>query len=89
MQVHQLGVRLLGSPSPALGISGLKLKSRKPKPRVCGVCGVDVGVSTASLRMHYKRQHPGVAVPGDEGGGGGGRRAPKGGAAGARGVVGT
>jgi len=57
-----LDTQLHGKPSLDTADAGLKLKSRKPKSRVCGVCGLSVGVSTASLRVHYKTKHPGVSM---------------------------
>jgi hypothetical protein len=59
----ELDIKLHGKPSLLPGDEALGHKRGKPEPRVCGVCGAKVGVSTASLRVHYKSKHPEVKLP--------------------------
>jgi hypothetical protein len=39
------------------GAKTVKAKKPKPEPRVCPICHEKVGVSAASLDVHFKHRH--------------------------------
>lgn len=39
-------------------VASMEWKGKKPMARLCPICGKNAGLSTDSLRVHFRKMHP-------------------------------